>query len=163
MVYLANLCLQWVREPQANSVERYLFKQITLGSSFHAQPGVSGTMAPMYLAKRKRVHWSEMLGQLESCISQSSIDLHINNLVSQKACLLGSNVLICQIKQSNLLDSCSSQWKLTNWQVHKFYIYEYMNICISISRSMTNVTLPQEMSILRGPSISGAWNCKVKH
>lgn len=114
MVYLANLCLEWVREPQANSVERYLFKQITLGSSFHAQQGISVNMAPMYLARRKRGHWSETLGQLDSCISQSSIDLHINNWASQEACLLGNNVLICQIKQSSLLDSCISHWKLTN-------------------------------------------------
>lgn len=33
------------------------------------------------------------LGQLDSCISQSSVDLHINNLVSQDACLLGNNGL----------------------------------------------------------------------
>lgn len=92
--------------------ERYFFKPIPLGSSFHAQQVVSGNMVPMHLARRKRAYWSEML--LDSCISQSSVDLHINDLASQENCLLGDNVLICQIKQSNLLDSCISHWKLTN-------------------------------------------------
>lgn len=90
---------------------------------------------------------SESVWQL---FSQSSVDLHIKDLASQETCLLGDNGLICQIKPSNQFDSCSSHWKLMNWQTHK-HMDGYIDICTSVSKSLVNVTL-----LLRNPHSQSA-------
>lgn len=69
MVSLAKLFLQRVRQPQANTVERYFFKQISIRVLFPNSAGCLRQHGSHESCQREsKVHWSEMLGYLTAIL-----------------------------------------------------------------------------------------------
>lgn len=98
----------------------------------------------------------------------SSIDLHINDLASQEACLLGDSVL--SAKSSNPI-CLTVVFLIGNEQIDKhtnmdIYIYTHKHTHASVywfQRIWLMWHCSWEMTTLSNPSISDVWKCKVEH